>query len=127
MNNECKYIEGVKGRAIRNISGKRFGKLTAICDTGKRSIGSVVWKCVCDCGKKREVALHELHYGYTTTCGDRKCRKDYHEHLPETKIKKEGKLQNRLYNALCLIRENKPEWLIENARIKHMGKKILPL
>jgi|SRR5208282_3666573 len=123
---QCKYIEGTKNRAIRNIAGMKFGKLTAICDSGKRISGSVLWKCVCDCGKEREVRTVNLMFGYTTTCGDRKCRKDYHEKSPEYKKRIEGKLENRLYSALNLLREHKSEWLSEDAKIigKHIGNKF---
>lgn len=32
--------------------GDRFGRLTAIRSTEKRSAKAVIWECLCDCGKK---------------------------------------------------------------------------
>ena len=54
--------------SVEDISGKRFGKLTAIKDTGKRSYNSVVWECLCDCGKKKELTVNHLRGG-TKSCG----------------------------------------------------------
>ena len=34
-----------------NLEGKRFGKITVIERTTQRKHGSVVYKCLCDCGK----------------------------------------------------------------------------
>lgn len=34
-----------------DITGKKFGRLTAIEPTDRRHSGSVVWLCKCDCGK----------------------------------------------------------------------------
>jgi len=34
-----------------NISGQKFGRLTAIEPTDKRNGSNVIWKCLCDCGK----------------------------------------------------------------------------
>lgn len=49
--------------------GERFGKLTAIRPTEKRSVRSVVWECRCDCGKTIEVRSTMLTSGHTTSCG----------------------------------------------------------
>ena len=44
-----------------DISGIRFGLLTAIKPTNKRaSNGSVIWLCKCDCGNFTEVATGQL-------------------------------------------------------------------
>ena len=35
-----------------DLTGKRFGRLTVIQVTSKRSSqGDIYWKCICDCGK----------------------------------------------------------------------------
>ena len=52
---------------------KRFGRLTAKEMTVKRDYkGSVIWKCVCDCGVNVEVSADRLMSGNTTSCGCRK-------------------------------------------------------
>lgn len=52
----------------KNITNKRFGKLTAIQPTSKRANGSVVWKCKCDCGNIAYVSQGNLTNG-TASCG----------------------------------------------------------
>ena len=49
--------------------GDKFGKLTAIRPTEKRSSRSVVWQCQCDCGNTIEVRATMLTSGHTTSCG----------------------------------------------------------
>ena len=58
-----------KGTKIRDISGRRFGKLLAIEPTSKRYKRSVVWKCICDCGNEIELPVGSLINGLTTSCG----------------------------------------------------------
>lgn len=42
----------------KDISGMRFGKLTAIRPTEERSSrGSIIWICRCDCGEEARVEL----------------------------------------------------------------------
>lgn len=59
----------IKYRAIRDLSGLRFGKLTALYPTEKRYHSSVVWKCKCDCGNMVEVSSHLLRSSVTRSCG----------------------------------------------------------
>lgn len=53
----------------KDITGQRFGRLTAVRPTEKRSGHSVVWECVCDCGSTAFVAAQSLKSGATTSCG----------------------------------------------------------
>lgn len=54
----------------RDITGKRFGKLTALYPTGARGRGgTLVWRCQCDCGGKIDVPLSQLSNGYRKSCG----------------------------------------------------------
>jgi hypothetical protein len=44
--------------------GKRYGHLTVLKDTGKRSHETRVFLCRCDCGNLKEVDINKLHsYG----------------------------------------------------------------
>lgn len=54
---------------MRNISGKQFGRLTALEPTNKRVGGSVVWKCRCECGNETEVSYNSLVQGNVRSCG----------------------------------------------------------
>ena len=54
----------------RDITGQRFGKLTALYPTGGRGKnGSLIWHCVCDCGGNVDVPLNQLSCGYRKSCG----------------------------------------------------------
>lgn len=56
--------------APRNLSGSRFGRLTVMCDSGKRTMrGQIIWTCRCDCGCQHEVAANNLVGGSVRSCG----------------------------------------------------------
>lgn len=52
-----------------DISGEKYGKLTAIRPTKKRSSKSIVWECLCDCGNTTFVSASSLRFGITKSCG----------------------------------------------------------
>lgn len=56
------------GNGFKDITGERFGRLTAVEFAGRRSRKSF-WKCLCDCGKETIVAKHSLVTGNTQSCG----------------------------------------------------------
>lgn len=54
--------------AMYDLTGKRFGRLTVICRVGSKH-KEVLWRCICDCGKKTDVTSSNLRYGHTKSCG----------------------------------------------------------
>lgn len=55
---------------IRNLKGKRFGKLFAVRNLEQRGAsGSVLWECRCDCGNTVVVQSGSLISGNTRSCG----------------------------------------------------------
>ncbi len=56
--------------AVRDIAGRRFGRLTAICIVGRsdRNRG-VLWQCQCDCGAFRAARGGDLRSGHILSCG----------------------------------------------------------
>ncbi len=50
-------------------TSQRFGRLTVVESTIKRVNGSIVWKCLCDCGKITFVSANNLRNGGTRSCG----------------------------------------------------------
>lgn len=54
---------------MKNIKNQRFGRLVAIEPTSKRAHGSVIWKCMCDCGEVCEISHNALVWGGTRSCG----------------------------------------------------------
>ena len=77
----------------RDITGQRFGRLTAIRPTKARgSRGSIVWLCRCDCGREIRVELGQLTAGYRKSCG---CLS--HPPLKDLVGKRFGKLTVKAY------------------------------
>ena len=56
-------------RSAIDLTGQKFGRLTAIEPTKKRSGHCVVWRCSCDCGKIAEISSNSLRTGNTKSCG----------------------------------------------------------
>lgn len=56
---------------IINLQGQKFGKLTALRDSGKRTLEHkyVIWVCLCACGNFTETSSSSLRSGGTRSCG----------------------------------------------------------
>ena len=54
---------------VKDLTGQRFGKLTAIRPTHERRGGHIVWECRCDCGEAALVSGGSLKSGRTQSCG----------------------------------------------------------
>ena len=52
-----------------DITGEKYGRLTAIRPTEKRQNGKVVWLCECECGNETLVTSNRLRSGNTSSCG----------------------------------------------------------
>lgn len=84
---------------IKNeFTGKRFGRLVVLEDSGKRdSSNNVYWLCRCDCGNEKVIMGNNLKKGATKSCGCyrkehmRKNRKDPTKH-GDNKIGKKSRL-----------------------------------
>jgi len=53
----------------KDLTGQRFGWLTAIERSGKDKWGNVLWKCRCDCGNEKIVRGANLIAGAVVSCG----------------------------------------------------------
>lgn len=53
----------------KDISGEKFGKLTAIKPVRSEKKRGVIWLCQCDCGGWKEVPASQLIRGTTKSCG----------------------------------------------------------
>ncbi len=90
----CGCLKKESGKRL-DITGRRYGKLTAICPTGRKNPQeSVIWKCRCDCGNETEAAVAELNRGNKKSCG---CLKEEYQQL--------------LHDRLHLIDGTCVEWL----------------
>lgn len=65
---------------IRDLVGKKYGKLTVIKRVGSKKTGpnsySPTWECLCDCGNTKIVDSHSLVYTHTSSCGCRFSHRD---------------------------------------------------
>src|SRR5690554_4149689 len=52
-----------------NLSGKRFGKLTALKRAGRTKNDNALWLCKCDCGNEVKSNATSLRRGDITSCG----------------------------------------------------------
>lgn len=59
----CRDFENVKV----NLSGKKFGLLTALTSTHRNK--KTAWNCLCDCGNQCVVQTSDLTAGTTISCG----------------------------------------------------------
>lgn len=60
---------GRRGRGAKDLSGQRFGRLTALERLEEKSGSCYLWRCVCDCGNEVKVRSSALLSGNTTSCG----------------------------------------------------------
>lgn len=67
--------------AFQDLSGQKFGKLTAIKVVGKSKKGESIWECLCDCGNITKSTCSNLKRGHTKSCGCYKkiCCVTHHE------------------------------------------------
>ena len=63
------------GKRPLDLTGQRFGWLTAVEPTERRLYSNVIWKCKCDCGNIHYVSAHHLRSGRTQSCGCSKSTK----------------------------------------------------
>jgi len=84
-----------------NLSGKKFGRLTAIKSTERRSEnGSVIWNCECECGGHKDISASDLVGGRVKSCG---CIRD--------------ELQTKLGNNLASITK---EYSVEGTNVRNL-------
>lgn len=61
-------VDGLPKNA-KDITGERFGKLTAIKPHAYDSHKQMAWICRCDCGQVKSIRLSHLTSGHTNSCG----------------------------------------------------------
>lgn len=58
-----------KGKSVKDITGRQFGRLTALNRLDKKKGSSYLWRCRCSCGKETEVSVNALLSGKIQSCG----------------------------------------------------------
>jgi hypothetical protein len=57
------------GQNREELTGRKFGRLTVLSDTGRRKSRRPIWLCKCECGESVEVLSKYLLAGDTRSCG----------------------------------------------------------
>ena len=66
----CLQAEHIEHLRKMDITGKRFGRLTAIRPTANHDTsGSIIWECKCECGATVHYSVNRLTRGSTLSCG----------------------------------------------------------
>jgi hypothetical protein len=81
-----------------DIAGQKFGSLTALKPVGTDKKGTIIWECLCDCGKHSLVRGTHLRFGQVTCCGGkgRGCVRE-----------REDNLVGKVFGKLTVIRKGK--------------------
>ncbi len=63
-----------RGRPVKDLTGRRFGRLTVIRQTGvyrapKARKSAAIWLCRCDCGTEIRARADQLRQGEVKSCG----------------------------------------------------------
>lgn len=82
--------------SLDDLTGKKFGKLTVLKRSEKRSKSGTLWDCVCSCGKEVTVFSSNLKRGTSTSCG---CNKKINPNS-----KKHGMSDSRIYRIWSLMK-----------------------
>ena len=82
-------------RRSKDITGQRFGRLTALYPLKERSKKRyVVWHCRCDCGNEADFSYNALMYSNLKSCG---CKRQEHvQELPRYLARVDGTSIDRL-------------------------------
>lgn len=78
---------------VLNLTGLRYGRLTAIALVPERRSPHPAWRCVCDCGKETVVVAPSLRSGLTRSCG---CLR---REVTGAKLRTHGRSVSREYNS----------------------------
>ena len=54
---------------FKDLTGKRFGRLTVLRRDFPDGKTGTFWLCLCDCGNMKSVSAGNLHSGWTKSCG----------------------------------------------------------
>jgi len=84
------------------LRGKRFHRYVVLGEAGRAKDGSILWKCICDCGTVKVIGSHNLRSGVIKSCG---C-------LMKEMVREQ------------IIKRNKTKWMREINKIDLSGQKF---
>lgn len=87
---------------VKDLTGRRFGRLVVLNEEGRNSWGEAMWHCRCDCGNEIITAGRYLRNGDTRSCG---CLK------AEREILKPEDLSGQRFGRLIAVSRVGKKWL----------------
>jgi hypothetical protein len=69
---------------LKDLTGKRFGKLTIIGRSGQKQGGNILWLALCDCGKRTFATASNMKAGIKKSCGCIKQNQPAHNAVDRT-------------------------------------------
>ncbi len=82
-----------------DITGEKYGRLTALEIDTDRSGRQTYWKCKCECGNIKSICLGKLRNGHTKSCGCLSKESSGRKPLPNNQGKKSILYSNYRNNA----------------------------
>lgn len=58
-----------RNRGLKDYSGQRFGRLTALALVERRDDNDHIWRFACECGNTKDARIKSVRSGHTTSCG----------------------------------------------------------
>ena len=92
---------------LLDVTGQRYGNLTAVSEHGRDNYGRATWLFRCDCGSSAVLGLNNVRTGNTKSCGCLKHRKGKDNPKTITNIERLRERGRRLYVHKHWIREQK--------------------
>ena len=80
---------------IKDLTNKKFGRLTAVRPTDKRDRSEVIWKCRCGCGGECFVRGSHLNTGNTKSCGCLRIKGPSHPNWSESRNDQERRRKSK--------------------------------
>lgn len=100
--------------AFRDLTGQKFGRLTVVSfsrDVRSGNRNRKYWKCICECGKYKEVRLDSLTSGKVKSCGCLQVENSYKNLIPgSSRYDVIDKRLRGIWNGMkgrCLNKNNK--------------------
>lgn len=119
----CGCLQKEKSKIKTNdLTGKIFGRLTVIKDSGKRTADNTIYQCLCICGNYTNTQYSALITGSAKSCG---ClHSEIMSEWAKTHKTTHGLSKTKQYSAFHSnkrrrdIKERTPKWLTEEDLIK---------
>lgn len=112
------YTEPVRGNRFNDLTGRQFGRLTAIRLSGKKAKdGSYYWLCRCECGSETAVSSNKLLQGKTVSCGcyGQKVRLNSRTYVGGTclEIIKSSKVPKNNTSGIKGVSPSRGQWMVK--------------